>query len=576
MKLKEIKIQFLKLFDKAYSSANYKYSLLITALLLINFILLGVDSLNWANDPEDYVDQTAYLGEANFIDNHGGIMNFLNLCFTGKYKQANQHPLYILFITPFASRDISFLINAKILSFVIGIFLLLSLFIIARKMYGDLIASIAVFAIMLNHLFLEYTSLAGCESLLMLLTLLCIYFLMEGFKNNKYWAYAGVIAGLVYLTKGTGLLLIPGFLLSSIYIYKLKIFKNKYFWSFFIFFVLVSSPLLVRNILVYQDPFFNVNKYIAEYGREQVLNSAYLVFSPVEGAGLWQFEKIEDKNINPQLKSTYIETFTNLYKRFKDGIGTHFNTFFNSLNLLNIDSWILGLFLFLLFILGISRERNFGGKIYVIITLLVFFVAFSFVRSIPRYFLPLIPLIWIYIALGILTLLDFINKKFFFKSLKVNIISYVPHFLILILIINLSYLLSTKAITNPTKSVSYSENRLDLLNWMRDNLNENDKYTLGPNLYWQLDKGTWVVPPVLVREDFSKLNSFMKRHDISYIIISSQNLAREGSVDYSKLTQNYFELDPKEGIVEKRNIVNWDLVYRNQKKPVEFLVYKVK
>ena len=254
MKLNLLNSELYKSLDKKYNYSSKISNLIIIILLTVNFTLLAINGLNNASDPQGW-DTAAYLGEANFIKHHGGLINFLNLCFTGKWEQANQHPLYILFLTPFASINISFFIIAKIISAVIGFGMLLTLYIICKKAYGNIVASFAVFAIILNAEFIEWTTWVACESLLILVSFLCIFFIMKGFKNNKYWIYAGIFAGLSYLTKGTSLLLLPGFVISAIIIYRLKILKNKFFWSFFIFFTLTASPLLIRNTVLYQVSF---------------------------------------------------------------------------------------------------------------------------------------------------------------------------------------------------------------------------------------------------------------------------------------------------------------------------------
>jgi len=61
-------------------------------------------------------------------------------------------------------------------------------------------------------------------------------------------------------------------------------------------------------------------------------------------------------------------------------------------------------------------------------------------------------------------------------------------------------------LSNPFQSVEYSEDRINLLNWLKANLKENDSYTMGPNFNWQLDRGIWILPPQA--EGRILLNSF--------------------------------------------------------------------
>ncbi|GFP24025.1 hypothetical protein HKBW3S09_01491, partial [Candidatus Hakubella thermalkaliphila] len=54
------------------------------------------------------IDTTAYLRESLYFKENGGLPNALSLLLSGRYRQANQHPLYLLLLSLVASRDISF------------------------------------------------------------------------------------------------------------------------------------------------------------------------------------------------------------------------------------------------------------------------------------------------------------------------------------------------------------------------------------------------------------------------------------------------------------------------------------
>ena len=93
----------------------YIFILLQLSKCQLNFFILGLGHVNENTDPEGW-DTIAYLQEANLIKNNGGTTDFFKLCLNGKYKQSNQHPLYILLLSPFASREISFFIIGTILT----------------------------------------------------------------------------------------------------------------------------------------------------------------------------------------------------------------------------------------------------------------------------------------------------------------------------------------------------------------------------------------------------------------------------------------------------------------------------
>jgi len=386
--------------------------IIVLILLSLNFAMLGIDSLNKATNPE-YADTTAFLGEANFIKSNGGIANFLNLSLSGKYKQANQHPLYILLLTPFATKDISFFINAKIASLIIGFILVISLFYVTNKLYGPFCAMVASLGVLLNSLFLRWTTLVACESLLMVLSLFCIFFIVRGFTNNKFWIYAGIFAGLAYLTKGSALFLLPPFALASLFVYGTGILKNKYFWLFFILFISVSSPLIIRNVVVYNHPLYNVN--LRSYLSDSKIQ--YIYFNPNEGVAL---PKIDGKGENDaQLEPSHPRSLnlSDFPAKFARAMLTEGEVLLRSINIEPAASYlsrnqqvVFMSLLFLLFIAGIATEKRLGPRVYIITTVLVFVISLGLFRPIARYFLPIIPFIWIYIALGMVIDYDISNN----------------------------------------------------------------------------------------------------------------------------------------------------------------------
>jgi hypothetical protein len=570
-----------------FQSPNSRIAWILVILLFFNFLLLGIKYLDTSTDPQAY-DTTAYLGEANIIKNNGGVFNFLDLCLTGKYKQANQHPLYILLLTPFASTNISFFVEAKIISYAVGFILLVCLYFVARKMFGDLTAAVAVTGLILNTVFMEWTTMVASESLLILFSFLCMYFVIEGFKKNGYWILAGVSAGLAYLAKGSGLFLIPGFFAGALAVYKLKVFRNKYFYLFPLAFIITASPLFIRNIVLYHDPLFNVNEYIAEYSFNQLYNSKYTVFNPEEGTNQWKFDNVipSEKKERINLKKGF-----NLFgsiKKITSGLGSNSKAFLYSFLIfqrflsgysVNIVEpfgrmiWGISILLLALFLLGLFREESLGAKVYILSTVIVFVVVLSLVRPLVRYPLPLVPFIWIYIALGIFTVIELANKLIWAR-LNRNVIKFAPYILIIFLILNLGYTAAKTKMENPLHSVDYSSSRHNLLTWLRANLSDGDTYTMGPNFNWQLKQGIWIVPPQFAREHFNELKTFVQNHKIEYIIIDLNFLKSYEGKSFAKEVEDYFQADPVKGLIPIKNIDGWSLVYKDNNNPAQFLIYK--
>lgn len=551
-----------------FSSGITKY--VIISLILTNFILLGLDGINRASDPESW-DTTAYLGEANFIKAHGGLLNFLNLCFTGGWKQDNQQPLYILLLTPFASTKISFFVVAKIINFLLAVILMVVFYVIVSRNFNDIVAAFAVIGLMLSPTFLEWSTLVASESALMLFGSLAIIFICDGFKNNTRWIFAGVFVSLAYLAKAIAIALLPGFLISVFLVYRFKVFSNKYFWSFLLTFFLISSPLLIRNILLYQNPFFNYNAYIVKYGVEEFERKQYVVFSMSEGSSIWKFDKTNNEN-NHENKLNVNQSKTNFFTHSLN-VTKAFITSFNILQ--NYFGkkyfWVIATVLIFFLVIGIVTLSNRGAQYFTTITIFIFLVLLSF-NPLPRYFLLLLPLVWAYIGLGVVLCIENIIKKFSSESKIIKAELSIKYLIILFLVLILGYRFQKLNLSNPFKTVEYSENRLEILNWLKANLDSTDQFTLGPNFYWQLNKGTWILPPNAAKyKDISKLECFVKKHDIRYIIFDREILLKYHSTD---LIKKNFTIDPEKGIEEIKPIDDWQLLYKDSKKPSNYLIYK--
>ncbi|MFQ5902164.1 MAG: ArnT family glycosyltransferase [Candidatus Binatia bacterium] len=571
---------FVEALRRQYHFRNPLITLALVALLCSNFILLGIDKVNEHTNPEAY-DTTAYLGEANFINTNGGVRNFINLSFAGKYKQANQHPLYIVMLSTFASRDIAFFVHAKLASAIIGLVLLLSLFLLTRRLYGGLCASLAAFGLMLNPVFLKWTTLVACESLLMVFSLLCMYWIVRGFECNKAWAYAGIAGGLAYLTKGTGLFLVPGFALSCVWVYKTKVLRNKYFWSFFALFIVAGSPLLIRNVIVYGNPLYNINLEKVVVGKR----STYMFMDPTEAGGgtrkVYDGEKGSEGKKVPQ-SDGWIEG--QLLQRVVWSLAREGGVVLGSLNVKPMESLLwswtgriaFGAVLFAFFVAGLRCEGSRGGRLYIVITLITFVVCLSLFNPLDRYLLPIFPVMWMYIGVGVVRGLYSIGGSVVGNGRRTLISA--QHAVVALLCVLLGYLFLTQSLGDPARSVEYSEGRRELLKWMRLNIAGETIYTEGPNLNWQLEKGKWILGPNEPREDMEQFKVFVRRLNVAYVIFDWYSLTvsrYRGHVDRRKLIEGYVELDPARGLVPRREIDGWQLWYKDRRTPVKFLVYKV-
>lgn len=179
----------------------------------------------------------------------------------------NRHPLYSALLIPLAERTPLFFANARWVSFAIGLSLILILVFREVRSRANLTAAIVAAAFFSSHVQMVRTlSEIWCEGLLYLLLFL-LWSSCESnhskcgidtppVRTNLLFVFTfgqGCLAGLLYLTKGTGLQIAALFWLV-LYFYSRS--KRLVLLSLFGF-LLTSLPLLVWNLEEYGKPFYN-------------------------------------------------------------------------------------------------------------------------------------------------------------------------------------------------------------------------------------------------------------------------------------------------------------------------------
>ncbi len=222
--------------------------------------LLGYDSANYA----DVAD--------NITKGHGFSVDFV-LSYFVKYPEIS-HPedrrlsINSLFIA------VVFLLlgkgafTAKLLNIFLGsISIPLCTYFLARSLSSfRSVALLAALSTIVIHNLVEQTYTALADLLLAQFFLLFFIFLIKSSTHPKWHYAAGLCAGLAFLTKTQGLILLPLWLIYGIAAGSpVRFFRSRHFFSGVALCVLVMLPFLVRNFLLFRDPFFTTIRYNAPY-----------------------------------------------------------------------------------------------------------------------------------------------------------------------------------------------------------------------------------------------------------------------------------------------------------------------
>jgi len=231
-------------------------------------------------------DQQAFLSVASEIRDRGGPPGLIRDLYSGEFSEANRHPLYLSLLS--LSPDFA---SGKRLSMVIGCLSLLILAAMVARRFGLPTAGLFAVLLVTNKTFLLFSTRVVCEGLLLLLCgaawLLTIPVSADDVANRsrraeslpgvessttlRVWQtiWIGLLLGLAWLTKGSGLLLVFGtiaaIILSELCVRRIAQSRRRLLLLLAILtvtFCVTASPLLVRNMRRFGQPFYNVNSQL--------------------------------------------------------------------------------------------------------------------------------------------------------------------------------------------------------------------------------------------------------------------------------------------------------------------------
>ncbi len=535
-----------------------KLDFLFIVAFIVAFLVLGISKVDQSVNT-GWHDTGQYLKNAIDIKYSGGLIGFIIHCYSGTYTEANQHPLYLLILSLFAKKELSFFVTAKLISLFFGLLTIISLYLIVFNLYSRKVAVLSTLMMSLNFYFLRESSHVAAETVLVFTSLWAYFFIIKGFKNHKYWVLAGFFSGLAYFSKGSGIFMLAVFLISLILIYPKNFFKKKYAYLFFVLFISASAPLLWRNSLIYHNPIYNLNSHVMWLDNwEQTYNPAYVADPP----NAWVYFKTHSPSV----------FFNRLYK----GIKTEIFVTFDSLTMIGYLRWTyVGILVSFFLMIGYLFDKRKINKTVNFLFLALFLLFFSWYNAIVvdvRFILPVVPVMIMLSSLGMIKVFDNILKLLKVRNLRVIRNGGYAFLLILVFTIPLQSIYS-KGLKSPEYSYKLAPGYEELLNWLKGHLTKNDHYILWPaHQYWfdwyaGLPGQSIALPNV---KNFQAFQDFIRNQNITKVVIHKENLQRRKNI-----LKEYFSYNKIKGVLQLKPIHNWQLIYKSRQEPVPFLIFKI-
>ena len=521
----------------AHLSLSNRHKIILLGLFFLvistQFIMVGWNRMLLASNSSDG-DQNTYLQMA------------LDLREQGTLSDGVRTPLYPALLAFFAKRDWAFFTWGKILSLSFGLLTVWATYKVGTEMFDRPTGMLAAFLLSINKEFILHSTVVLAEALLSLLVLLTWFVMIKALRHpqeTKRWMLAGLLAGLTYLAKGTGLLFVLCFMLTATLLYSYRIWARRQFWAFIGSLILVSLPLWTFNWFVFGSPIYNM-----------AINNV-----------MWM-DSAEEKYVLDQAELPTLQTFlqekdlSEIWGRLWDGLLAMRFFFFKSLwPTRTVDQFLLAGGLDVVLAIGVVLSLIFGRRLWPAIKrnraglllsatiFATFYVLFgwyfSAVDTAIRFIVPLSPFLLLLIAAALIHLF----RLFYFHPTIPSWTKLGGYVVLLLLFLwggrwfAINWLSNAGAIDRDlfvadAEFNSYYEQSLRWALIGHDDAEELVRILWGPShnlpIWRQNDRFEPVSTPVDV-ESVARLQQFMTAEAITYIIVDEdmarrrRNLARE-------------------------------------------------
>jgi len=284
-----------------------------------------------------------------------------------------------------------------------------------HKKHGIWPATLVITLLSTNYAFVYFSSLATCESLLILIVT-GVWVLLDWLSTNpismRRWFFIGALLGLAYLTKGTAPIFLAGVVAGCFTTYwttaESDSIKQRLVSSLIpvlvvcVGWVAVAHPLLIRNVKVYGDPLYSANQTFF-----------YMDSFP---AGTDPFGQVAAMGTPAEIRAGYLETHSlaDMTNRAMTGTGWQSYIFIRSLGPTPLDDSrvLFGIIFLLLAGLSLLHEST------AIKTTLAIWIALSLllfgwyipIAAGPRFMAPLLPLLLAFAGIGMWRVMSYAQR----------------------------------------------------------------------------------------------------------------------------------------------------------------------
>jgi len=254
-----------------------KVNLHIALLLMVGLVFFFIKcNIAYHIKYVGHADAAAYAEMADsLVHGRGFEVDYISWYFEKydpKIVRPEDHwpPLYSLTIAPFFLIFGKTAFAAKLPSIIISCFLLpLVLYSLAKQLSGSKWPGLAAgLGIMLDPFTFRWSLHSLSDVIFAFVFCAMVLYSAKALNDDKFFYHAGILMGLAYYAKGSGMLLIPGHILFHIIARRSirKVFTHRKFLISLLIAFLILLPWFVRNYVHFGDPLYSTQRFAAGYG----------------------------------------------------------------------------------------------------------------------------------------------------------------------------------------------------------------------------------------------------------------------------------------------------------------------
>lgn len=229
---------------------------MLALLLLASAVFLSLRSFQYSSghpfptfDEVEYLDQSRAVASDGMVSTVGSFLDGRNT-----YAERNPFTMMLLsFLMDGSPRDFT---RAKLFSLTQMLFLLLAVFTLGKRIWGRFAATGAACLLALSPFSAQLSQqvLADILFVVFFFSSIALFLLSD---RKKVVSLAGILAGLAYLTKENGYLLLLVPLVLDVHERRWRSWKKARFPVAALFFLATASFLVIRNFRLAGTPFYN-------------------------------------------------------------------------------------------------------------------------------------------------------------------------------------------------------------------------------------------------------------------------------------------------------------------------------